>query len=350
MTKQMKETSTNIIELDKAKIDEKIAESGEYTSEGIFIKKWSPHKEENEEEQENPSDKKEENKYISTLEKNGFQYSGSLNDKFKRDGYGLEIFNNGDKYFGQYDSDLRNENGIYYYASTKDNENENPDNIQTECYLGQWKNNVKDRNGIYIWMDEPENNFEFDNANFDAYVGEFEEEKYLRGTYLSKLKNEYYLYHGNFDKEGKKSDDNAYFFTSKSNKIFHGKVIKDVLQNGYLGSIDEEGETVKDIVYCKFNEDGSVNDVIEEKRLNAEEIEDEKRNIVNFRTIIFDGDYYGKIYNKFKKIKNKIDKLGDMVSVLEGEESIAEINKILNKYSKKNIYFDIEENFFGREM
>ena len=339
----MKETSTNFIELEKAKIDEKISSEGEFTSEGICIKKWDL------ENEEAGSESKEEYKYICSLEKNNCKYSGTLNNKFQRDGYGLEIFNNGDKYFGQYDSDIRNENGIYYFSQEKSDENST--NVQTECYLGQWKNNVKDKNGIYIWMDEPENNFEYDFANFDAYVGEFEEEKYIRGTYLSKINNEYYLYHGNFDKEGKKNDNNAYFYSSKFNKLFHGKIVKDTLESGFLGTFDEEGEQVVELVYCKFNEDGSVNDVIEQKNLNEDEIEDEKKNISNFRSIIFDGDYFGKIYNKFTKIKNKVDRLGgDLIGVLERKENINEINKILNKYRKKNIYFDIEENFFGREM
>ena len=339
----MKEPSTNFLELDKMKIDEQIASSGEYSSDGVFIKKWILS---NEEGEENTSQTKD--KYVAVLEKNGSQYSGTLDNKFQREGYGLELFSNGDKYFGQFDSNLRNENGIYYFAPIKNNENSN--NLQTECYLGQWKNNLKDKSGIYIWMDEPENNFEYDNANFDAYVGEFEEERYVRGTYLSKLNNECYLYHGNFDKDGKKSDNDAHYFTSKTNKIFHGKINKDVLISGFLGTLDEEGENVTELVYCRFNEDGSVNDVIEEKKLNEDDINDEKKKIIDFRSIIFDGDYFGKIYNKFSKIKYKIDKLGDIVQVLGREENIGEIDKILNKYAKKNIYFRIEENFFGREI
>ena len=341
----MKDPSTNFLELDKGKIDKGISESGEYFADGIYIKKWTPNKEQN---QENYSDKKEGDKYIATLEKNGCQYSGSLNDKFQRDGYGLELYNNGDKYFGQFDSNCRNEKGIYYFAPTKNDEN--PDNIQTECFLGEWKDNLKDKNGMYIWMDEPQNNFEFQNANFDAYVGEFEDEKYLRGTYLSKLNNEYYLYHGYFDKDGKKTDDNAYFYTSKSNKIFHGKILKDVLEYGILASFDDDGEKIKEVVYCTFNEDGSVKDVYEENQLSPEDVEGEKRKIINFRNIVNDGDYFNKIYNKFVKTKMKIDKLGDMVNVLEREGSIQEINKILQKYSKKNIYYDIEENFFRRTI
>lgn len=77
----------------------------------------------------------------------------------------------------------------------------------------------------------------------------------------------------------KKSDNNAYFFSSKSNKIFHGKIIKDILVNGYLGSFDADGENVTEVVYCKFNEDGSVNDVIEQNKLNEDDVEDEKKKL-----------------------------------------------------------------------
>lgn len=348
MAKQMKDASANFLELDKSKIDQGISQSGEYFADGIYIKKWAGNKDNYGKYQDNGSDKKEGEKYVSNLEKNGCQYSGSLNDKFQRDGYGIELYNNGDKYFGQFDSNCRNENGIYYFAPTKDEEN--PGNIQTECYLGQWKGNVKDRYGIYIWMNEPQNNYVFEKANFDAYVGEFEDEKYFRGTYLSKLNNEYYLYHGYFDKEGKKSDDNAYFYTSKTNKIFHGKVLKDVLQYGILASLDDNGESIKDLVYCTFNEDGSVGDVYEENKLGPEDVESEKRKILNFKSIITSGDYYNKIYKKFIKIKMKIDQLRDMVGILERPENIPTIDKILKKYSRKNVYFDIEENFFGRRI
>lgn len=344
----MKETSKCFLELNKGKIEEILSSSEEFSSENgnIFIKKWTPDNEENVEN----IDKKDEIMFISTFKKDGFQYSGSLNGKYQREGYGLEIYNNGDKYFGQFESDCRTENGIYYYAPVKSEENENLENIHTECYFGQWNNNLKNRSGIYIWMDQPENNYEYDNANFDAYLGEFDEDRYLRGTYISKLNNEYYIYHGNFSKDGKKNDNNAFFFSSKWNKIFHGKIINDSLVNGYLGIFDEEGEIVTEVVYCKFNEDGSINDIIEEKKLEEEDVEEEKKNIANFRSVALDGDYFGKIYDRFIKIKIKIDKFEDMARILQNQDNISEINKILNKYRKKNIYFDIEENFYGREI
>ena len=70
-----------------------------------------------------------------------------LNYKFQREGYGLELYNNRDIYFRQYESDLRNDSGIYIFNSSKNEENEN---IKTEFYIGQWKNILNDKFGIYI--------------------------------------------------------------------------------------------------------------------------------------------------------------------------------------------------------
>ena len=344
----MKEASSFFIDLDKKKIDDKIIKEGEYkTEEGdIFIKKWKINKEEN----SNPSKKKSENKYLGFLKKEGFSYSGSLNEDFQRDGYGLEIFKNGDKFLGQFESDIRNAKGVYYFSPIKNEENENGVNIQSECYLGEWKNNVKDKSGIYIWLDQQENKYEYNNTNFEAYIGEYDEDKYIRGTYLTKLNNEYTVYHGNFSKEGKKNDNSAYYFSLKWNKMYHGKFVDDALESGYLCSFDEEGKNVINIIFCKFNDDGSVNDVYEENQLNQEDIEKEKQYIAFLKNIMFEGDHFGKIYSIFYEIKNKIDNMDDMMKILENEENIAEMDKILNKYNKENIYKEIEVKYLGKEM
>ena len=42
--------------------------------------------------------------------------------------------------------------------------------------------------------------------------------------------------------------------------------------------------------------------------------------------------------------------MDNLINIMERDENIAVINKLLNKYNKKNIYFDIERNFFGREI
>ena len=50
-------------------------------------------------------------------------------------------------------------------------------------------------------------NEQFDRANFNAYVGLIENDTFKRGIYLSKNGDDYFLYHGNFDNELKKTDD-----------------------------------------------------------------------------------------------------------------------------------------------
>ena len=88
------------------------------------------------------------------------------------------------------DKELTNKNGIdLWYPVIKGR------NINIECYHGFWKKNKKEKNGTYIWLSEPLNNKEFDNADFDAYIGLFGKDKFIRGTYLSKIKDDYYLYY-----------------------------------------------------------------------------------------------------------------------------------------------------------
>ena len=330
----MKEGATNSIELDKSKIDEAIASSGKYEENDIFIKKW--------EGGETESDN--EDKYVTEISKDNSKYIGTLDQKFKRDGYGLQTFENGDKYFGQFTQDLRDEEGIYFWNPTL-----TETNIQSELFLGNWKENKKYNNGMYLWIDEPQNNTEYENADIDAYVGELENEKYIRGTYICKKNNNLTLYHGNFDKEGKKNDDNAFYYTSQTNRIFFGKINKDSLLSGYLGKVDETDE-VKDLVFCNFNEDGSVKEIIETSKLNQDEAENAKKKIESFKSVVLDGERFKKIYSKYLKVKNKVDNLFCDVAIFDKKDYFPDLEKLLNKYKRKNIYVYIEENFFGREF
>ena len=191
--KEAEHASNSIIELDKKKIIQEINSKGVYQENGVIIKKWDEENEEN---------------FISEIKKNGSHFIGVLNGRLERHGYGVNFYKSGEKYLGYFDQDLPNKSGIYLWAPIIKGRN-----IQIECYHGLWKNNKKDKKGIYIWMNEPLNNKEFDNANFDTYVGIFDNDKFVRGTYLSKISDDFYLYHGNFDNEGKKTDENAFFYS-----------------------------------------------------------------------------------------------------------------------------------------
>lgn len=327
--------ATNSIELDKTKIDETIKSTGKFEDQGIFIKKWEG----------GDSETDTQNLYITEISKNGSKFIGTLDSKFKREGYGLQIFENGDKYFGQFSQDQRNDDGIYFWAP-----NSNDSYSHSELFLGNWRDNKKENNGIYLWIDQPLNNKEYDNANFDAYLGDLENERYIRGTYLSKIGKNLCLYHGNFDKEGKKTDENAFFYTSQTSRIFFGRIVKDILVSGYLGTVEGGSEEVKELAFCNFNDDGSVKEIIEMSKIDPEEAEDAKRKIGIFNGVIFEGDYFKKIYNKYLKAKHKVDNVFEDINVFDKKDNFPDIKKLVDKYKRKNIYIYIEENFFGREF
>ena len=217
MAKEMKEESDLKIFLDKEKIVEAISKDGQYVTDDVKIKKW-----EGSEGTES---------YLIEMAKSNIRYNGVLNKIFERDGYGIHEFSNGDKYFGFFKEDKRNFNGIYFWPSEEKNGRK-----YSEMYYGFWRDNHKDSNGIYLWLDEPSNNNDqnFDNTNLEAYVGQFEEGTYSIGTFLQKTEDDYYLYYGKFTKNGQKNDDNGFFYSSKFDRLFHGKIENDDFVEGYV--------------------------------------------------------------------------------------------------------------------
>ena len=327
-SKSMKSSNTNTIEIDKEKVLQEITSNGQYESNGILIKKW-----ENETETDH---------YLTSISKPKTSFIGILNNKFEREGYGISDYENGDQYFGFFEKDQRNNNGIYFWSSEKQNNLE-----YSECYYGFWENNQKEKNGIYLWIEEPENNNQFDLANFDAYVGEVENDTYKRGTYLSKVNDEYYLYHGNFDNEGKKTDDNAYFYSSKNDRLLHGKINKDNFVNCYISFFDSNTGLLKDMAHCSFEKDGSISKMVMKEELQKDEKAREENDVTLFRDVILEVDYFGYIYSKVKEIKSFIEENMDTNDVLEDKEKFQEILKLCSDYNNNNIYNDIEKKALG---
>ena len=332
MSRKAKEASgpnSSIIELDKKKIKEEINIKGVYQDNGVLIKKWDEEDDEN---------------FITETNKNGSHFIGVLNGRLERHGYGVNFYKSGEKYLGYFDQDLPNKHGIYLWAPVIKGRN-----IQIECYHGIWKNNKKDKNGIYIWMNEPLNNKEFDNANFDAYVGIFDNDKFLRGTYLSKISDDYYLYHGNFDNEGKKTDDNAFFYSSKYDRILHGKIEKDAFASAYVSFFESDSGEIKNLVYCTFDKMGSVDSIIMQNDLKEEERKKEEDIITLFRNVILEIDYFGIIYNRFHEIKDFIRDNINSVEVLEDKEKFPSFMLLCSKHNDDNIFKNIEKKVFDKK-
>ena len=319
-------------EVDKIRVNEEINENEKYDEDGIIIKKW---------EGEDDADS-----YLIQIDKANSSFIGVLNGKFERNGYGVCTYENGDQYFGYFDNDQRNKHGIYLWPQEKKN-----GSVYSEAYHGFWRDNKREKNGIYLWLDEPISNEQFDNANFDAYVGLMENDKFRRGTYLSKIGDDYYLYHGNFDQDGKKTDDNAFFYSSKFDRLLHGKVKKDVFVSGYIAFFDSNSGLLKDIAFVSQGRDGNISNVIlkEELLKDERELAKEEKIITTFRNVILEVDYFGNIYSSFKDIKNFVGSKMNSPEIFEDKEKFPEVINLCSSYNNNNIYNDIEKKAFGNK-
>jgi hypothetical protein len=328
--KPMKQPSDTTFKLERNKINEIIAKEGEYIEDDVLIKKWGGN---------NTS-----NNYIAEISKEGTAFIGVLNNNFEKDGYGFYRFQNGDHYFGNFKEDQRNNNGFYIWPKEEVGEKSH-----TESYHGYWRDNLKYKNGIYMWLEEEEDNEEFDNANFDAYVGMFEGNNYKRGTFLQKKGDKYYVYHGDFTDDGKRNDDNAFFYSSSLDRLFHGKIENDVFISGYISYFDDEG-IISNIVYCEFESDKSVKYLVEKEDINEEDLKREEEENNLFRNVILEVDYFGKIYKSYKEtIRFIIEEMRE-ISIFEDEEKFPKIMTTAVEYTKQNIFLDIEAKVFGKKV
>ena len=322
MAKEMKKASGAKILLEKEKIMSAIKEEGEYQEDGLRILKW---------------DGAEDNEsYLIELSKSNVKFNGVLNTFLEKDGYGIHHFENGDKYFGFFNDDKRNFNGIYFWPSEyKDGR------IKSEMYYGFWKDNNIGNNGIYIWMDESESEQDFDNTNLEAYVGQFVNGTYHKGTYLQKMGDDYFLYHGGFTKDGLKNDENGFFYSAGLDRLFHGKIENDIYVHGYIAFFNSEEGNIENLVYSNFDKDEKITSIILEKNLQKSEKEKESKICSLFRDVILGIDYFGDLYNKVKEISNFVEENMGTLDVFNDEEHYPSIIKLAVAYSRDNINKDI---------
>ena len=329
-TKEMKPTQNDFIELNVFEIEESIKKDGKYEKDGIMLRKW--------EGEENS------NHYITQINRENVTFVGVLNDNFQREGYGFNDFANGDKFFGYYRGDKRNTHGIYFWE---------PDRVdkkkKKEVYYGFWKNNKKDNHGCYLWVEEEQGNKDFEKTNFDTFIGIIDEDKYKRGTYLSKKEDNYYLYYGEFGENGKKTDNNAMFYSS-TDRLIKGKIEDDEFKEGHIAIFDSETGDLTDLMFCTFGQKASVNSLKMEKDLDQELVKKIKEEMITFRNVILEEDYFGNVYSKYNEVKDFIKAHMNTLETLDDPEKYPEIISLCSGYNKLNIYADIEKKVYGRKV
>ena len=329
-TKEMKPTQNDFIELNVFEIEESIKKDGKYEKDGIMLRKW--------EGEENS------NHYITQINRENVTFVGVLNDNFQREGYGFNDFANGDKFFGYYRGDKRNTHGIYFWE---------PDRVdgilKKEVYYGFWKNNKKDNHGCYLWVEEEQGNKDFEKTNFDTFIGLIDEDKYKRGTYLSKKEDNYYLYYGEFGENGKKTDNNAMFYSS-TDRLIKGKIEDDEFKEGHIAIFDSETGDLTDLMFCTFGQKASVNSLKMEKDLDQELVKKIKEEMITFRNVILEEDYFGNVYSKYNEVKDFIKAHMNTLETLDDPDKYPEIISLCSGYNKLNIYADIEKKVYGRKV
>ena len=331
MSKELKEGLESTIFIDREKVNEAIEQEGKYQTDEITITKWEG--------------AKTADSYLVEISKSNIKFNGILNKFFEREGCGIHFFENGEKYFGAFKEDKRNSNGVYFWPSV-----EIDGRIKSELYFGFWKNDQKDNNGIYVWLDEPKKDKIFDNTNMEAYVGRFDHGNYKTGTFLQKIGDDYYLYYGNFTKNGQKNDENGYFYSSKLDKLFHGKIENDIFIAGYVVSFNSDTGEISNIVHSTFDKDLNVSKIIMEKDLMESEKVDECKNCSRFRDVILGIDYFGELYKRIKDITKFVDDNMNNINVFNDVQKFPLMNKLIVSYTKNNIDKDILSKVFENQF
>ena len=318
----MKEPQKNSkISLDKAAIFKALDKTGEYKNESlkITIKKWE-------------DDDVVGNMFIIKIE-GETPFLGVVNGMFEREGFGVNTYSNGDIYFGYFSENQRNKHGIYSYKPKLEN-----NFILSEYYYGMWKDDYRDGYGIYLWLrenksNEPFNNFE--TSSFKAYIGNISKDIFTKGTLLIKSENNYYIYHGQFNSEGKKHGDLSFFYSAQKELLLYGTFDNDIFISGYIAKFTGEGNIIKINKYF--------NGKIEEKNeSNSKEIEIVEKIMFNFRNIIMSKDYFGDIYKEFKEVNKFREKNMNNLEILNSDRYI-DIMKAAVGYNKISIFRDIEK-------
>ena len=318
-----KETDDKII-LDKEKISKIISTTAKYETPGIQISKWIIDKD----------------SYIVNINKNNIKFQGIFNENFERNGYAISSYSNNEIYFGYYKRDIRNKEGIYTWPIEIEN-----DRRKTEFYWGIWRDNIKEDHGIYLWLDEDNKKkpFEkFDDCIFDVYLGEIDNDSFTKGVYLSKTKDNYYIYYGGYDIFGKRDGANCYYYNSNEDKVFYGSMKKGLFENGFMGVFDNEGK-IYDIFRVEFDSKQKIRRYLQRDDIDTSVRERVEWRILVFRSLILEDDYFNIIFKAFKNIVEFKDKKFSL-KVLNSDEGYNKIKDVCFGYNNIDLFRKLEKN------
>ena len=321
----------NEIKYDKKEIIEKIKSTGKYESQGTTIIRWEDEMNQDTE------------MYIVKNKYNKMPFIGVVNYEFKREGYCVNNYENGDEYFGYYSNDLRNKQGLYIYKPKLIMNKF----ITRQFYFGLWENDKKHGRGIYLWLKEnttninsnklynPFNNFE--KSNFHAYIAEVDNDNFTKGTLLKKEGENYFVYHGQIDSKNlKKNGKECFYYSAKLEEIFFGTFINDIFTDGYIGKFNEDGEIENIAKY----QNKKIIEIENTNKINY--IKDISKKLITFRNVIMSKDYFGDLYIIFKNVIDFKNKNMNDINFFNSDKYL-DLMEIAASYNQMSIFKDIEK-------
>ena len=326
-------SSKNKIHYNKNDIIKKLNQNKKYISGNTTIIRWEDDMNTNTE------------MYILKNKFNNLPFIGVVNYEFKREGYCINSYLNGDEYFGYYINDLRNKQGLYIYKPKFEIGNK----ILRQYYFGLWENDYKEGRGIYLWLNEirdnknrniinnksynPFNNFE--KANFYAYIGLLKKNKFTKGTLLKKENDNYFVFHGSLQNL-KKNGKNCFYYSAKLEQILYGTFKDDKFIDGFVGKYDDNGQ-IKEII--KYKNNTIIN---KDKFLPNDNIEELSQKLITFRNIIMSKDYFGILYKVFKDAIDFKNKNMNSIDIFNSDLYI-DLMDVESSYNQVSIFKDIEK-------
>ena len=164
-------------------------------------------------------------------------FLGVVNVNFKRFGYCLNTYLNGDIYFGNYIQDIKSKKGFYSFKPKTEK-----DYKISQYYIGSWENNLFEGYGIYLWCKENKDIIpfsDFNNANFDAFIGNSEKGLFKKGVLLSYNKNNFFIYYGSLNSEGKREGKNCFYYSSNLDEMCNGTYNNNLFVEGFVGKFEK---------------------------------------------------------------------------------------------------------------
>jgi len=335
MIKSEKVESTNPIKFDTKELENCLKDGGIYEKDNFKIKQVLLF--EKLKQDENESNTTGEEDFMFALSKKGGEapFLGMVNYHFLREGYGLNVHQNGDQYFGYYKDDKRHGHGIYSYKPI-----ENNDYINSQYYYGIWEADKFNGKGVYLWLKEKKDIIPFtdyENAFIQAFVGESKNGHFIKGAFLKKEAKNILIYYGGI-KNDKRDGDNCFYYSSNKEKICFGKYIEGSFVEGFVGDFGKN-EKIKKLI--EYKDEGNNNKY--GQKLGVKKEKDLVKLLNKLRQTIYSNDYIKIIYEEIGnilKIRDEKMKDIDIVSNDKYEDIIKhfDINKI-------TICQDIEKNF-----